>query len=335
MIVRNPTGSQITYSFTTLTLAAGATAEIDNSFLENVGFQEEQEAGNISIVKYEKDMVTNTVTISIGESLNALTNSQKGAAVGANEPSILNPFGTIKDLEYNDIKLYRKEENILGMFGVQTKKIMIGSSIITVSSEVTINTQTDYTINSAGNLTTDTPTVSSTLYVYANKTPSIRLSTVAPTNMYLNSNRNWKYVGKVYLNSNGCMDTLLSVFNEYHSHTAYVLDGLTETYVPETTDEEEIHSVDCLFETDNTLLVSGIIPVASSTASDVIEVHINHVNVGSLKVEEVSTNYMVSVNYPYRSLANEKKTISIGVKCSSTDCYIEMDKITLLFSILK
>lgn len=333
MIVRNPTGSPITYSFTTLTLAAGATAEIDNSFIENVDFQEEQEAGNIAIVKYEKDMVTNTVTISIGESLNALTNSQKGAAVAANAPSVLNPFSTMQDLEYNDIKLYRKAENVLGLFGVRTKKIMIGSTLTTISSEITVNTQTDYTIDASGNLTTDLPLPSTTLYVYVSKTPLVKLSATAPTDMYLNSNRNWKYVGKVYIDSNNCMETLLSVFNEYSNYTAYVLNDLTETYIPETTDEEEVHKVTCLLETGDTLFVSGTVPVASTTALDTIDVYINHVSVGIIKVAEADTNYIMSINYPYKSLSNEAKDISIGVKCSSTDCYIETDKITLLFSI--
>lgn len=223
MIVKNPTVSTQNYTFTTLSLTPGATAEIDNSFVENTQFQLDLQNGIITIIKYiESDANYHDVTICISNPPNHPSNDQKGAMVTADSPSATNPFVTYKQINDSDVYVKFDTSSTIQIEGIKTKAIWVNNERVLIPSPITYDIAASNAINSSGGDTGSLFPVSAVGYLYFSNSQatlggSLLLSSqVAPTyqsglGYYLNSTKDWKFVGWLKTNASRQLDSVLSV----------------------------------------------------------------------------------------------------------------------------
>ncbi len=242
MLVKNPTGSQITYTFITpnLVLGPGESAEIDNSYTENVEFQRYLSDNLISIIKYQQDYVNNTVEIWLGRPPTEPTINQKGAMVAANSPSTRNPFMTAEDVSRNCVRLFRFSSSEVVLAGFDSKEIWIGNDRKFLSSNIIYDVTADQAIDSNGSFTGSILPKNTISYVYFSGNNAVagdmllRASLVAPAyhedGLYLNSQKDWKFVGWLYVDTTNDIENDLSVesnFNAYSNILIYDPTGET------------------------------------------------------------------------------------------------------------
>lgn len=213
MIIKNPTGGQITYMFVTpnLVLGAGETAEIDNSYIENTEFQQYQSSSLIAIVKYEKDYVSNTIELWSGRPPTEPTINQKGAMVAANDPSPDNPFITYQDVTRNCVHLSRYNTSNIQLTGLDSREIWIDKDRKVIEAAILLDITSDQAIDSSGLFTGSIIPKGVVIYTYLSGNGAVagdkllRPSLVAPTffedGMYLNASKDWKFVGWAYIDS--------------------------------------------------------------------------------------------------------------------------------------
>lgn len=335
MIVKNPTGITQNYEWS-LSLAAGATADIDNSYIENIDFQEAIANTTISVLKYDKDFVSNTVVISMATAPNTPSSAQKGAMVAANTPSVLNPFVTIKDTHFYDCRLERLSATQVQLVGIASRQIWIGNVNTVLAIPISCNLSVQYAIDSTGNLTGSVLPPSTIGYIYvSNKYASLgdkllRPSTVVPTfhedGLYLNATRDWLFVGYVQIDLNNELASTLCVKSEYNgSPRVLLLNGFVGTQ-----DAIVANTIESITDIEVTVLssghvhVSGTIEVSSTVSTDSIEIFID-----SVKVAQIVGGGMVPFLYHDNVAPLTTKTYVLGMRGPGTDHQCIKDTTTM------
>lgn len=252
MIVKNPTGSQITYMFITpnLVLGAGETAELDNSYIENVEFQQSQGSGLIAIVKYEKDYISNTIELWAGRPPTEPTINQKGAMVAANSPSPLNPFVTLHDMTRNGVRLSRFNSSNVQLVGFDSKEIWIDNDRKVIDTAIMLDITSDQALDGDGILTGSIIPKDIIAYAYLSGNGAItgdkllRASLVTPTfyddGLYLNTSKDWKLVGWLYVDATSDIINNLLVASNFNAHLDFFDYNPTGTTVGAGAAEETI-----------------------------------------------------------------------------------------------
>lgn len=279
MIVRNPTPGTIIYDFAGLTLSPGQSAEIDNSFVENVEFQIAQSNGTISVIKYDKDYVTTEFKAYVAAPLNNPSNEQKGAMVLSNVPSVDNPFATMEEIEINDIILRRYNDHVAEIYGVDSRYVCVANKKHQISSPAQFDLDVQFTIDSSGNLTGTKVPASSAIYFYLSGNGAslgeklLKASIVSPSffvdGFYLNTDRKWKFVGWGYTDENSKLKDRTGICSLFNEKTSGIeLPHLVGIHVPLTSGIETIQSWSILLPPRYCFFASFEMAVESSELDD-------------------------------------------------------------------
>lgn len=220
MDVKNPTGGTINYAFAGLSLTPGQTATIDDSFNDNLDFQLAKQNNTIIIVKYEPGQLTYNFSLEVNEDVNTPSNDQKGALVASNSPSATNKFLTMLDnYQVKDIKIKYVSATSVGLESVKSDKVVINSTLYSVNLAATIDLITTSLLDSNGAIVAGPIGANTLYYIYYGITNQLFPSTVAPSmhsnSLYLNSNKNWLFVGWMYTNASSQLASKMSLLNYY------------------------------------------------------------------------------------------------------------------------
>ena len=282
MLVKNITGITQTYPFGDLVLTPGQTQEIDNSFMENSDFLTAlTDTHTISVIKYEKDMVSNTVTISVGVPYTSPSEDQKAAMVMANTPTINNPFSTWNDATVDHVGAILDTGTTIKTQAILSRCMTIGGYKELIDPAISVDISTQVAINVAGLETASIIPTSTLFYLYVSNRKAtlgaklLRPSLVAPTFLhdgyYLNANLDWKFVAYGQTPITTCLDILSPLFYI----TDYSITGLTgvQAAVLATTYEKITGTtVSALLAPRDFVQVSIIAPFQSSIGDELITV---------------------------------------------------------------
>lgn len=315
MLIKNPTGIVQVYGFASLTLQPGQTAEIDNSYVENASFQDAKSGGALTILEYNKNIVEETVKLYLSESPNLPSNDQKGAMVKSASPSTLNPFAVCSqlfllepDLEYVDAKT----------ISLSAGSIVIGTTLVTLESDISCVVDEVFTIDAAGNSTGILPVASTKHDIYVSTSKTLRLSTAVVTNLA------WKKVGFLYNNINRQLDGPLSICNGLFKYDEVI--GLTGVQVAQAggvVEAIEGASIKVAENLDMLLTVYGKIDVASSVSGELISIYINDIKMCTVQIYDEDVYYTVSFSYIVPLGLQRYNTYTIGMKGPSTNHYTD------------
>jgi len=349
MLIKNPTGTTLTYSFLSLTLTPGEVAEVDNSYIENTEFQLALSAGTLAVTKYEKDYVTNTVSISIGVPVNEPSINQKGAMVTANSPSPLNPFLTQQDYSVDDVVLKYLNTTSVTLEGIKTKSLLVGDERLTFTAPATLDLSSVFAIDASGDSTGSLIPVSTAFYIYVSNSSGLagakilRPSVVSPTwhddGLYLNSSKIWKFMGWSFVNDTYNITSINSVISAMNKvNNCILLNTLTGTQAA-----VEAATIEVILGTAYTFILpanyklsmSGLVGVRSSVLSELIELYVGSNLVNNYVITVADTDLLTHINYVYYNTTGFPVLLStnIGIKGPGTNHSFIKDKLSIEYNI--
>lgn len=347
MLVRNITGGTINYAFASLTLAAGETAEIDNSFRENLDFQIAVTNQTIAVIEYEEDSTVYQTRITISQSPNQPSNEQKGALVASTEPSALNPYITHKNTDYNDLLVQYNSTTIIDIVPVNEKRITVGY-VISVDSTIQYDLTSGKVIDASGNDTLTVPQASTLYFMYiANNTSTlgektVALSTTPPaSNNYLTNSRRWKLIGYVATNTLTQVENKFCIASEANEWYNYLfIDNLTgsQASVSAATYEDIVGTeTRVMLPKGWRIEISAILSAQTTVVPEVLEYTINDQTVvpslpnWAVEATSPATNYFASCISYEMATSIQSKTYSAKVKGPATNHSIQRDTIKVLY----